>query len=62
MVKTLSYLEDIGDHASGVSQGVLLSNPVADELLILGVVEGCPQVSWGEHLALACRHQYNSGC
>jgi hypothetical protein len=40
-------------HASGVSEGILLADIIADEPLVSGVVEGGPQVSWGEHLALA---------
>ena len=51
-----AYLEDIRDHATGVSQGVLLAHPVADQLLVLRVVKSGPQVSWREHLALACIH------
>ena len=47
-------LEHIGDHASGVSEGVLLANVVADEALVVGVVKSGAQVSGGEHLALAC--------
>ncbi len=39
------YLEDIWHHASSVSQSVLLAHPVADQLLVLGVVKGGPQVS-----------------
>ncbi len=39
------YLEDIWHHASSVSQSVLLAHPVADQLLVLRVVEGGPQVS-----------------
>ena len=49
------YLENIRDHTTSVSQSVLLPNPVADELLIFRVVECCPQVSGGEHLALTCK-------
>lgn len=48
-----SHLEDIGDHSSGVTEGVLLPNPVADQTLIGGVVEGGPQVAGAEHLAFA---------
>ena len=51
----LPYLEDIRDHTTSVSQSVFLPNPVADKFLVLGIVECCPQVSWGEHLALACK-------
>ena len=42
-----------GHHASGVTQGVLLADVVADEALVGGVVEGGTQVARGEHLALA---------
>ena len=47
-------LEHIWDHASGVPQGVLLTNVVADQALVVGVVKCGAQVSGGEHLALAC--------
>ena len=39
------YLEDIWHHASSVSQSILLAHPVANQLLVLGVVKGGPQVS-----------------
>ena len=39
------YLENIGHHASSVSQGVLLTDPVADQLLVLWVVKGGSQVA-----------------
>lgn len=45
------YLVDIGNHASGVTQGVLFAHVVVDQLLVLGVVEGGPQVSGREELA-----------
>ena len=46
-------LEHIRHHASGVPQRVLLADVVADETLVVGVVECGAQVSGGEHLALA---------
>mmetsp|Transcript_14586 Transcript_14586/g.44089 ORF Transcript_14586/g.44089 Transcript_14586/m.44089 type:complete len:270 (+) Transcript_14586:281-1090(+) len=46
-------LEHVGHHAASVPQSVLLANPVADQLLVLGVVEGRPQVAGGKHFALA---------
>ena len=47
-------LEHIGHHASGVPEGVLLADVVADQALVVGVVKCGAQVSRGEHLALAC--------
>jgi hypothetical protein len=46
-------LEHIWNHTSSVSQCVLILNVVVNELLVLWVVEGGPQVSWGEHFALS---------
>lgn len=48
-----AHLEDIGDHAARVAQRVLLADVVADQALVVGVVERRAQVAWAEHLALA---------
>merc|ERR1712094_5823 len=45
-------LENVGDHPTGVAEGVLLLQPEVLELGVLGVVLGRAQVPGAEHLAL----------
>jgi hypothetical protein len=46
-------LEDVGHHAAGVAQRVLLAEPEGHELLVFGIVKRRAQVAGCKHLALA---------
>lgn len=39
------------NHATGVSQSVLLADIVADQPLVCSIIEGSPQIAWGEHFS-----------
>eukprot|EP00963_Diacronema_lutheri_P004257 scaffold320_cov335-Pavlova_lutheri.AAC.34 len=46
-------LEHIGDHSPRVPERVLFSDPEVHQPLVVGIVEGCAQVSRREHLSFA---------